>query len=50
MDRDDLSDIDDPGRAPGGDEQALNQEVPDGAPRDARRSQLMVYHNERHVM
>jgi hypothetical protein len=28
MDRDDLSHIDDPGRAPGGDEQALNQEVP----------------------
>ena len=50
MDLDDFSDIDDAGRAPGGDDDVLNQAVPDNAPSDQRRSDLMVYQNERHVM
>jgi DDE superfamily endonuclease len=50
MDLDDFSDIDEMGAAPGGDDEVLNQAVPDNAPSDQRRSDLMLYHNERHVM
>jgi hypothetical protein len=47
MDLDDFSDIDDAG---GDDDDVLNRAVPANAPSDQRRSDLMVYHNERHVM
>jgi hypothetical protein len=50
MDLNDFSDIDDAGAAPGGNDNVLNKAVPDNAPSDQRRSDLMVYHNERHVM
>ena len=52
MDLDDFSDIDDAGGAPGGDDNVLNQAVPDDAPNDhqQRWTDLMVYQNERHVM
>lgn len=50
MDLDDFSDIDEMGAAPGGDDEVLNQAVPDNAPSDQRRSDLMLYHNEMHVM
>jgi hypothetical protein len=50
LDLDDFSDIDDEGRAPGGDDDVLNQAVPNNAPSDQRRLDLMVYQNETHVM
>jgi hypothetical protein len=50
MDLDDFSDIDDAGQAPGGEDDVLNMAVPENAPSDQRRSDLMVYHNEHHVM
>jgi DDE superfamily endonuclease len=44
---DDISDIDDAGGAPGGDDNVLNQAVPDDAPsNDQRWTDLMVYQNE----
>jgi hypothetical protein len=36
MDLDDFSNVDDAGRAPGGDDDVLNQAVPDNAPSDQR--------------
>jgi hypothetical protein len=42
LDLDEFSDIDE--------DDVLNQAVPNDSPGDKRRSDLMVYHNERHVM
>ena len=48
IDGDDFSDIDDEGRVPP--PEVLNQPIPYGAPKDARRTQLTTYMNEVHVM
>eukprot|EP00980_Cylindrotheca_fusiformis_P018137 scaffold5849_cov75-Cylindrotheca_fusiformis.AAC.2 len=46
IDDDDCSDIDDADRAPYEEGDALNTAIPDGAPKDARRTRLMYYMEE----
>ena len=47
IDRDDFSDIDDADRVPELTEtDVLNQAIPDGSPKDARRRRLMCYFEE----
>eukprot|EP00980_Cylindrotheca_fusiformis_P027095 scaffold18779_cov93-Cylindrotheca_fusiformis.AAC.1 len=46
IDDDDFSDIDEADRAPYEEGDALNTAIPDGAPKDARRTRLMYYMEE----
>jgi DDE superfamily endonuclease len=48
IDEDDFSDLDDAERAPYAPGDILNQGVPDGAPKDERRTRLMHYFEEHH--